>query len=71
MNDKDKMGMTFVNPKQYHRIMIRRQEKVKLNEKYGITSETQKKPYLNESRHEMAKKRVYALMMFSSVVLIL
>ncbi|KAF4324861.1 hypothetical protein BBO99_00001841 [Phytophthora kernoviae] len=45
----------YVNAKQYHRIMIRRQQRAKLEAKLG--SNRQRKAFLHQSRHKHAMRR--------------
>lgn len=46
----------YVNAKQYHRIMIRRQQRAKLDAKLGSTSRERKR-FLHDSRHKHALRR--------------
>lgn len=50
---------TFVNAKQYHRILKRREARARLEEYYRQKRaiDMEKKPYKHESRHRHAKKR--------------
>lgn len=45
----------YVNAKQYHRIMIRRQQRAKLEAKLG--NARQRKAFLHQSRHKHAMRR--------------
>ncbi|OQS01948.1 CCAAT-binding transcription factor [Thraustotheca clavata] len=45
----------YVNAKQYHRIMVRRQQRAKLEAKIGNTR--QRKAFLHASRHKHAMRR--------------
>lgn len=45
----------YVNAKQYHRIMIRRQQRAKLEAKLG--NARQRRAYLHDSRHKHAMRR--------------
>ncbi|KAG7400806.1 hypothetical protein PHYBOEH_004320 [Phytophthora boehmeriae] len=45
----------YVNAKQYHRIMIRRQQRAKLEAKLG--NNRQRKAFLHQSRHKHAMRR--------------
>ncbi|KAF0724343.1 hypothetical protein LEN26_020256 [Aphanomyces euteiches] len=45
----------YVNAKQYHRIMVRRQQRAKLEAKLGNTR--QRKAFLHASRHKHAMRR--------------
>ena len=47
--------MILVNPKQFNRILIRRDARAKLEQKYKIIS---RQPYLHNSRHDHATKRM-------------
>jgi nuclear transcription factor Y, alpha len=52
------VSLLSVNPKQFHRILKRREARAKLEEYYQQRSEAAAhKPYLHESRHKHAKKR--------------
>ncbi|KAI8874191.1 CCAAT-binding transcription factor, subunit B, partial [Ramicandelaber brevisporus] len=46
----------YVNAKQYHRIMKRREARAKVLHGTGMTS-IKRKPYMHESRHKHAMRR--------------
>eukprot|EP00918_Siedleckia_nematoides_P014871 GHVU01032266.1.p1 GENE.GHVU01032266.1~~GHVU01032266.1.p1 ORF type:complete len:326 (+),score=34.26 GHVU01032266.1:426-1403(+) len=47
----------YVNPKQYNRIIKRRQQRAQLEREMRITLMNKKKPYIHESRHKHAMRR--------------
>lgn len=56
MNPYEPVEGLYVNAKQYHRILKRREARAKLEERLrGV--QTTKKPYLHESRHKHAMRR--------------
>lgn len=48
---------TFVNAKQFQRILKRREARAKMEEFYRSRRQSQKRPYMHESRHRHAMKR--------------
>ena len=46
----------YVNAKQYHRILKRREARAKLENRFSV--EREKKPFMHESRHKHAQRRV-------------